>query len=113
MFLAVLAVFVLGPERLPKYAKQFANLVKQLRKMALGAQQQLQDELGEEYEQVDWKKLDPRQYDPRKIIQDVLEEEVAPIKNILVNPLVSAQLEKPKSAKLLPNQRAPFDSEAT
>lgn len=69
IILGIIAMFVIGPQRLPGYAKQFANLVKSLRRMADGAKSQLQDELGEE---LDWKKLDPRQYDPRRIIREAL-----------------------------------------
>jgi sec-independent protein translocase protein TatB len=28
--------------------------------------------LGPEFDEVDWKKLDPRQYDPRRIVRDAL-----------------------------------------
>lgn len=70
--LAVLAVLILGPERLPEYASQLARLIRELRRMATGARDQLREEVGPEIDEVDWRKLDPRQYDPRRIIKEAL-----------------------------------------
>jgi sec-independent protein translocase protein TatB len=70
--IAIVAVFVLGPERLPGYAAQFARLVRALRDMADGAKSRMKDELGPDFDDLDWKKLDPRQYDPRRIIREAL-----------------------------------------
>lgn len=81
--LALLAVAVLGPERLPEYASQLARLIRELRKMATGAREQLREEVGPEIDEVDWRKLDPRQYDPRRIIKEALlddfDEAVKPV----------------------------------
>jgi sec-independent protein translocase protein TatB len=71
VLLAVAAV-VLGPERLPDYAAQLARLVRELRRMAQGASAQVRDELGPEFDDIDWRKLDPRQYDPRRIVREAL-----------------------------------------
>jgi sec-independent protein translocase protein TatB len=75
-FLVLLAVaaVVLGPERLPEYAQQLARLVRELRRMAQGASAQVRDELGPEFDDIDWRKLDPRQYDPRRIVRDALSD---------------------------------------
>lgn len=70
--LLIVAVFVVGPERMPKYAAQLARLVRSLRSMAEGAKDRLRDEMGPGFDDVDWKKLDPRQYDPRRIIRSAL-----------------------------------------
>jgi sec-independent protein translocase protein TatB len=70
--LAVVAAVVLGPERLPEYAAQLARLVREMRKMAQGASAQVRDELGPEFDDIDWRKLDPRQYDPRRIVREAL-----------------------------------------
>jgi len=105
LILGVLAAMILGPDRLPEYARKLAQFVKGLRKMADGAQSQLKDELGEGFEDVDWKKLDPRQYDPRRIIREALLEE---------EPMLGAELNKPKtSQRIAPGDSAPFDSEST
>jgi sec-independent protein translocase protein TatB len=74
--LLVVAAVVLGPERLPEYAQQLARLVKQMRRMAQGATEQVREELGPEFDDIDWRKLDPRQYDPRRIVRDALSDSV-------------------------------------
>ena len=70
--LLVVAAVVLGPERLPRYAQQLARLIRELRRMAQGASAQMRDELGPEFDEIDWRKLDPRQYDPRRIVREAL-----------------------------------------
>lgn len=72
LLIGVIAVFVLGPERLPGYAAKLAQLVRTVRTMANGAKDRMRDEMGPDFDDVDWKKLDPRQYDPRRIIREAL-----------------------------------------
>jgi len=79
LIIGIIAVFLLGPDKLPHYAAQLARLVRQLRDMANGAKERIRDEMGPEFDELDWKKLDPRQYDPRRIIREALTEE-EPIK---------------------------------
>ncbi len=77
VLLAVAAV-VLGPERLPQYTQQLARLVRELRRMAQGATDQVRAEIGPEFDDVDWRKLDPRQYDPRRIVREALADTFDP-----------------------------------
>ena len=72
--LLVVAAIVLGPERLPQYAQQLARVIRELRRMAQGATEQVRSELGPEFDDVDWRKLDPRQYDPRRIVREALSD---------------------------------------
>ena len=72
LLLGVLAILVLGPERLPEYAAKFGRFVRQARSMADRAKQQLKEEMGPEFSDVDWRAYDPRQYDPRKIVREAL-----------------------------------------
>ncbi|MGL5927932.1 MAG: Sec-independent protein translocase TatB [Dermatophilaceae bacterium] len=74
ILLALLAVFILGPERLPEYAAKLAHGIRKLRVMAEGARGQLRDQLGPEYDDIDWRQYDPRQYDPRRIVREALRE---------------------------------------
>ena len=107
LILGLIAVFILGPDRLPHYAQQLARFAKSLKRMADGAKDQLSNEIGEE---LDWKKLDPRQYDPRRIIREALVEDLSP------KSPAGAGLNEPKATpvqKLAVGERAPFDSEAT
>ena len=72
IIIMVVAVLVIGPERMPEYAAKLARLVRQLRGMADAAQEQLREQMGPEFDDVDWKQWDPRQYDPRRIVREAL-----------------------------------------
>ncbi|WP_454300020.1 twin-arginine translocase TatA/TatE family subunit [Salana multivorans] len=61
---------VVGPERLPEYARQLGRLVREVKRIAVGAQERVREELGPEIE--DLRQYDPRQYDPRRIIREAL-----------------------------------------
>ena len=84
VLLALIAVFVLGPDRLPEYAAKLAQAIKKFRVMAEGAKGQLKDQLGPEYSDINWRQYDPRQYDPRRIVRQALieplEDAVAPLR---------------------------------
>ena len=77
VLLAVAAV-VLGPERMPQYAAQLGRLVRELRRMAQGASAQVRSEMGPEFDEIDWRKFDPRQYDPRRIVREALADSFDP-----------------------------------
>ena len=72
IMLVVVGILVLGPERLPEYAGKLANMVRQVRNLATNARSQLKDQMGPEFEDVDWRQFDPRQYDPRRIVREAL-----------------------------------------
>jgi sec-independent protein translocase protein TatB len=78
LLVAVIAVFLIGPTKLPVYASKLATLVRTLRNYANSAKDRMKDEMGPEFDEVDWKKLDPRQYDPRRIIREALLEDDSP-----------------------------------
>lgn len=115
LLIAVIAVFVLGPEKLPHYAAQLARLVKSLKEMASGAKDRLRDEMGPEFDDVDWQKLDPRQYDPRRIIREaLLDDGDAPV--TVKPPTRSRPIESAAEKRLGLAEKGtmvPFDSEAT
>lgn len=71
----VIALIILGPDKLPMYAQKLGQFVRSAKRMADGAKDRLRDEMGPEFDDVDWKQLDPRQYDPRRIIRDALLED--------------------------------------
>lgn len=111
LLIGVLAVFLLGPERLPYYASQLARLVKSMKKMADGAKDRMREEMGPDFDEVDWKKLDPRQYDPRRIIREALvDDAVAPS---AVAPSADSAYAKRKRLLEEEGKQAPFDAEAT
>ncbi|GMA38852.1 twin-arginine translocase TatA/TatE family subunit [Mobilicoccus caccae] len=70
----VLAFLLIGPERLPEVLAKVKHFVREARKMAEGAKGQLREQMGPEFDDIDWKSYDPRQYDPRRIVREALAE---------------------------------------
>ncbi|WP_129339937.1 twin-arginine translocase TatA/TatE family subunit, partial [Cellulomonas endophytica] len=76
LVLLLVAVVVIGPERLPAFAEQLAGWVRGARRFLRDAKQRVDEELGEEARDIDWASLDPRQYDPRRIVREALLEDL-------------------------------------
>jgi sec-independent protein translocase protein TatB len=111
LIIGVIAVFLLGPERLPHYAAQLGRLVRSLRDMADGAKNRVRDEMGPDFE-----------YDPRRIIREALTdadpfaEPAAPVvarSAAAVNENSAYLQRKRKREALGADEPAPYDSEAT
>ncbi|MEL7975878.1 Sec-independent protein translocase TatB [Isoptericola sp. F-RaC21] len=120
IIIVVLAVLLIGPERLPGYAAQLASLVKRGKRLLQDTKARVDTELGPEFKDVDWSKLDPRQYDPRRIVREALmdDDEPAP-----AGPTAAAAGSAAGGATAAASTRtsdapraavpAPFDDEAT
>ena len=76
--IGVIAALLVGPERLPRYAESFARLVKKAGEYMRGAKDRMREEVGPEIDELDWRKLDPRQYDPRRIVREALMDDEPP-----------------------------------
>jgi sec-independent protein translocase protein TatB len=115
LIIAVIAMLLLGPDRLPQLAASFGRLVRQVRDFAEGAKSRVREEMGPEFDEVDWKKLDPRQYDPRRIIREALAEEPTPptpaMKPVSKRPVAAPGTAAALAADL--GAPAVFDAEAT
>jgi sec-independent protein translocase protein TatB len=80
LVLGAVGVIVLGPERLPHYAAQLGSFIRQARSFARTARAQVREELGEDFDDIDWESLDPRRYDPRRIVREaLLDDEDEPV----------------------------------
>jgi sec-independent protein translocase protein TatB len=96
--LAIVGLVVLGPDKLPGLARDAARMIRTLRDLATGAREQLRDELGpefadvdlrnlnprhaiskvllgDEFADVDLRKYDPRRFDAKQAARDFLDEE--------------------------------------
>jgi sec-independent protein translocase protein TatB len=71
--LAIVGLIVLGPDRLPGLTRDAARLLRNLRDLATGARQQLRDELGPEFADVDLRNLNPRTAVQRVVFGDDLD----------------------------------------
>jgi sec-independent protein translocase protein TatB len=84
LLFGLVAALLIGPERLPRYAEALAAFTRRARDWISTARTRMREEMGEDFEDVDWRTLDPRQYDPRRIIREALLDDapVAPPKPV-------------------------------
>src|SRR3954452_12964977 len=69
--IAFVAVLVFGPDRLPDFARQAGRMVKTMRSFANQARDELREELGPEYADLNLRDLDPRSI-VKKHLYDVM-----------------------------------------
>jgi sec-independent protein translocase protein TatB len=97
--IAFVAVLVFGPDKLPEFARQAGRMARQVRKFANDARDELREELGPEYADLELRDLDPRTI-VRKHIAEAMNE-----------PLTEPASRR--SRALGPGETPPFDAEAT
>ncbi|MFJ4998231.1 twin-arginine translocase TatA/TatE family subunit [Microbacterium sp. NPDC088619] len=68
--MALIAAVIIGPRRLPEYAGRLGALVRRVTLLAGDAARRAEQEAGVTSIRQEWTALDPRQYDPRRIIRD-------------------------------------------
>lgn len=101
--IALAALFIFGPEKLPTLAQDAARGLKQVRETAGAVRAQMRDELGEDFTEL--RDLDLRRYRPRTFLRDQLfgeEEPAAPARALPDRPRPQVRLLPP-----------PFDVDAT
>ena len=98
--IALVAVVVLGPDRLPDLARQAAQLLHRARGLAHSARDELRSELGPEYSD-----LQLRDLDPRTIVRKHITEAMAEVDR--------EQAKETAKAALPEGQVPPYDVEAT
>ncbi len=118
LVIGVIAAFVIGPERLPKLAESLAGFTTRARDFLRGAKSRVQEEMGEDFEDVDWRKLDPRQYDPRRIIREALLDDppTATVRAAGTAAAASGVLASPPRSQRFDaasGELPPYDTEAT
>jgi sec-independent protein translocase protein TatB len=99
LVLAIVAIFVFGPDRLPEVARQAGRFVRQLREMVTAARSQLSDELGPEFRDLDLKDMNPRSLVRKHLLDDLEDDDETPV--------------RPGHRPLQSGERAPYDTEAT
>ena len=70
LILAVLALVVFGPNELPKIASQAGRFLRDLRRIAEGAQADLREGLGPEFADFDVSDLHPRNFVTKHLLSD-------------------------------------------
>lgn len=86
--LAVLAVILVGPERLPHLAVDFAKLIKKVRAMANNATSELRENLGPGFEDLSPSDLRPKTF-IKKHIANALDE----VESVEKSPKVKAKID--------------------
>ena len=98
--IALVAVVVLGPDKLPDLARQAAQLLHRARGLANNARDELRNELGPDYAD-----LQLRDLDPRSIVRKHITEAMAEVDR--------EEAETAKKSALPDGQVQPYDVEAT
>lgn len=111
--LLVVAILVLGPERLPEYAGKLGNAVRQVRGLAEGARASLKEQMGPEFDDINWRHYDPRQYDPRRIVREALLEEPEVKSRTGADPSAGTDPDSPAPVAYDPSRPTVWDPDAT
>jgi sec-independent protein translocase protein TatB len=99
MVLALVAIFVFGPDRLPEVARQAARLLKSARTTIAAAKAQVTDELGPEYANLDLRDLNPRSLVQKHLLDPMDDDEQLPV--------------RAGHRPLKQGEEAPYDADAT
>jgi sec-independent protein translocase protein TatB len=100
--IALVAVIVFGPERLPEFARQAGRFLHRLKVFATGARDDLRSELGPEFSGLELRDLDPRTI-VRKHVMEAMEEAEAE----------AARTKRRGQRPLTDGEAPPYDAEAT
>lgn len=109
LVLAVIALIVFGPERLPGLAAQAGRLLRELRRMAEGARSELQDQLGPEFSQFDVADLNPKHFVRKHLMDDISGGGAGGGNG--AGPMASTVAAA--EVRLAPGESPPYDAEAT
>jgi sec-independent protein translocase protein TatB len=104
--LALGALFIFGPERLPDLAKEAAAGLKRVRAAITGVREQVSESFGEDLPEL--RDLDLRKYHPKTFIRSqLLDDDVPTVRRESAGPPVAAA--RPRDHATPP----PFDPDAT
>lgn len=75
---AVIAGLIMGPGRLPGYARRLAHATRALKEFVETTRRVAEEDLGAPLKQTEWPPLNIHRYDPRRIVTDALNETTTP-----------------------------------
>ena len=104
LFLAVVALVVFGPHELPKMAAKAGQALRELRKIAEGAKNDLRDGLGPEFADFEIEDLNPRNFVQKHLLSEM---------DLNGHDGAEAASRSGGASTLLPGEEPPFDMEAT
>ena len=109
LVLGVLALLIFGPDQLPKFAAQAGRAIRELRRLAEGAQADLRENLGPEFSDFDIADLHPKNF-VRKHLLDDLDDDTA---TAAAGSAYSSSPYESSQPTLTPGERPPYDIDAT
>jgi sec-independent protein translocase protein TatB len=110
LILAVIALVIFGPNELPKIASQAGRALRDLRKIAEGAKNDLREGLGPEFSDFDIEDLNPKRFVQKHFLDDINGDSAEAASQTGTQPSRPARA---NGAVLAPGERPPFDSDAT
>jgi sec-independent protein translocase protein TatB len=117
LVLAVIAIIVFGPERLPKVAAQAGRALRELRRMAEGATADLREGLGPEFSEFDVNDLNPRNFMRKHLFDDLPGDEAnaaaAGSPSAATVAAAASAATETSAGRLAPEESPPYDAEAT
>ena len=112
--LALAALFIFGPERLPTLAKDAATGLKKVREAVTGVRGQLHDTLGDDFDHL--RDMDLRQYHPKTFIRSqLLADDDAPVRTGATAAGATSTAGRSRPARVTRDAAVPppFDADAT
>jgi sec-independent protein translocase protein TatB len=105
LILAVIALIIFGPNELPKMASQAGRALKDLRRIAEGAKNDLREGLGPEFADLELQDLNPKRFVQKHLFDDINGD----------HPNSGGVGARPRAngSLLAPGERAPYDTDAT
>ena len=112
--LAVFAVIIFGPDKLPELARKAARVLNYVRNIANDAQGRLRDELGPEFADLQLADLNPRTLVQTHVLNPV-QAELEPLRHDQNSPAGTADVSQDPQQAVEAGARPPvaFDTEAT
>jgi sec-independent protein translocase protein TatB len=108
LVLAVLAIVIFGPEQLPRIASQAARALRDLRRLAEGARNDLREGLGPEFADFDVTDLHPKNFVRKHLLEGSDDDAGSP--DI---PPAHIGASADGAGDLAPGEAPPYDPEAT
>jgi sec-independent protein translocase protein TatB len=112
LILGVLALLIFGPEQLPKFAAQAGRALRELRRLAEGAQADLRENLGPEFSDFEIGDLHPKNFVRKHLLDDLNDDATATATAAAGSAYSPSPYESPEPM-LTPGERPPYDIDAT
>jgi sec-independent protein translocase protein TatB len=106
LILAVIALVIFGPNEIPKMASQAGKALRDLRRIAEGAKNDLRDGLGPEFADFELEDLHPKRFVQKHFLDDLNGDSA----KATAPPARSA---RSSGTLLAPGEQPPFDPDAT